>query len=351
MCVQEWHRSAWSDFLLTVLVFFSGVASLDAEAQTGRRMESANSRFLTLISENDNYTPARQDRHYTNGLFLSYGLAKGQQAPWLNWLGNLTPLADRIKDREYNIALGQNLYTPEAFSSPEAMPDDRPFAGWLYGELSVTTHSPGIEEHLAVNFGIAGPAAQGRATQKLLHNVTGDPEPLGWRNQLENEPALLLRYRRSWFTPLVKNQPVNLDLVYRAGLTAGNVVTEAGIGSMLRLGSALFERDIPQRLQPGLSGNGTRFDVRPGRFDWFIFAGVQGRIIAHNMFLDGNTFADSLSVDRKLLGWDTSTGISFSLGQLSHPVMFSFSFIWRGKEFDGQDKLDKFASAQLSVQF
>ena len=59
-------------------------------------MESANSRFLTLISENDNYTPARQDRHYTNGLFLSYGLAKGQQAPWLNWLGNLTPLADRV---------------------------------------------------------------------------------------------------------------------------------------------------------------------------------------------------------------------------------------------------------------
>ena len=215
-------------------------------------MESANSRFLTLISENDNYAPARQDRHYTNGLFLSYGLAKGQQAPWLNWLGNLTPLADLIKDREYNIALGQ----------------------------------------------------------ELLHNVTGDPEPLGWRNQLENEPALLLRYRRSWFTPLVKNQPVNLDLVYRVGLTAGNVVTEAGIGSMLRLGSALFERDIPQRLQPGLSGNGTRFDVRPGRCNWFIFAGVQGRIIAHNMFLDGNTFADSLSVDRKLLGWETSTGKS-----------------------------------------
>ena len=37
-------------------------------------MESANYRFLTLISENDNYAPARQDRHYTNGL-LSYGLA------------------------------------------------------------------------------------------------------------------------------------------------------------------------------------------------------------------------------------------------------------------------------------
>ena len=308
-------------------------------------------RFFSFISENDNYVPARQDRHYTNGLYLCYGLPRGHQAPWLNWLGNLTPLADRIPDREYSIAIGQNLYTPEAFTSPEAIPGDRPFAGWLYGELSVTTHSPGIEEQLAVNLGVVGPAAQGRRTQELLHDISGDLEPGGWHNQLENEPALLVRYRRSWFTAVVENQPVNMDLVTRAGLTAGNVVTEAGVGTMLRVGSTLFERDVPQRLQPGLSGNNARFDIRSGRFDWFLFAGIQGRIIAHNIFLDGNTFEDSLSVDRKTLGWDASAGISLSFGQLSHPVMFSFSFIWRGEEFDGQDGTDKFGSAQLSIQF
>ena len=308
-------------------------------------------RFFSFISENDNYVPARQDRHYTNGLYLCYGLPRGHQAPWLNWLGNLTPLADRSPDREYSIAIGQNLYTPEAFTSPEAIPGDRPFAGWLYGELSVTTHSPGIEEQLAVNLGVVGPAAQGRRTQELLHDISGDLEPGGWHNQLENEPALLVRYRRSWFTAVVENQPVNMDLVTRAGLTAGNVVTEAGVGTMLRVGSTLFERDVPQRLQPGLSGNNARFDIRSGRFDWFLFAGLQGRIIAHNIFLDGNTFEDSLSVDRKTLGWDASAGISLSFGQLSHPVMFSFSFIWRGEEFDGQDGTDKFGSAQLSIQF
>ena len=340
-----------SGLLRICLVFFAGVICTWAEVQAAPIHGPDNPGFLTLISENDNYVPARQDRHYTNGLYLSYGFPGGYQATWLNWLGNLAPLRDRAEQREYNIAIGQNLYTPEAFTSPEAIPGDRPFAGWLYGELSVTTHSSGAEEHLAVNIGVVGPAAQGRRTQQLLHDISGDLEPQGWHNQLENEPALLLRYRRSWFTAVVENRPVNMDLVTRAGLTAGNVITEAGAGALLRVGSTLFERDIPQHLQPGLSGNSTRFDIRTGQFDWFVFAGVQGRIIAHNIFLDGNTFEDSLSVGSKTLGWDASAGISLSLGQLTHPVMFSFSFIWRGEEFDGQDGKDKFGSAQLSIQF
>lgn len=246
------------NIFLSWLVLFANVMNPGVEAKSAPYAENKQPRFLTLISENDNYVPARQDRHYTNGLYLSYGLPRGQQPWWLNWLGNMTPLADRIQDREYNIAIGQNLYTPEVFTSPKAIPGDRPFAGWLYGGLSVTAHSPGIEEHLAVNIGVVGLAAQGRRTQKLLHEISGDPEPQGWHNQLENEPALLLRYQRSWFTALVENQPVNLDLVPRAGLTTGNVITEAG-------------------------------------------AGAQSRVIAHNIFLDGNTFEDSLSVDRKTL--------------------------------------------------
>ena len=325
------------------LGFLLGAANLYAA--------SDDSRFLTLISENDNYVPSRQDRHYTNGIFLSYGFPKGYRAPWLDWLGNVTPLPDRIEEREYAIAIGQNLYGPESLSSPEPMPADRPFAGWLYGEVSVTARSPGIEEHLAVNIGLVGPAALGKETQTLIHEITDDPAPLGWRNQLHNEPAFLMRYRRSWFTPITRGDGLELDLVSRAGLTAGNVVTEAGVGAVLRLGSFLFERDVPQRLQPGLSGNATRFDARPNEFDWFIFFGAQGRAVLHNLFLDGNTFEDSLSVKRKPLAWDVEAGVSFSVDKFFCPLMFSFSFVWRGEEFDGQDGPDKFGSSQLSVRF
>lgn len=147
------------NIFLSWLVLFANVMNPGAEVKSAPYAENKQPRFLTLISENDNYVPARQDRHYTNGLYLSYGLPRGQQPWWLNWLGNMTPLADRIQDREYNIAIGQNLYTPEVFTSSKA--------------------------------------------------ISGDPEPQGWHNQLENEPALLVRFRRSWFTAVVENQPVN----------------------------------------------------------------------------------------------------------------------------------------------
>ena len=340
--------------ITSLLVLFGAAAAFPCpgdELPPGNNQASKPAWFLSFISENDNYVPARQDRHYTNGFAVSLGLPGGTTSPWLDWLGNLAPVADGIDAREYNVSLGQNLYTPEEFTATQPLPDDRPFAGWLYGELSVTTRAPGIEEHLAVNLGVVGPAAQGKLAQELSHQVSGNPEPSGWDNQLDNEPALLLRYRSSRFTKLLENQPVNVDLVTRAGLSVGNVVTEAGIGAVIRFGSALLERDIPQRLQPGLSGNSLHFETRPGRFDWLVFAGAQGRVIAHNIFLDGNTFADSLSVDSKTLGWDATAGMALTFGHLPYPVMISFSHVWRGKEFDGQEGADKFGSAQLTMRF
>lgn len=308
--------------------------------------------FLTLILENDNYAPARQDRHYTNGAYLSYGFPRGYRSPWLDWLGALVPLGDAAAGREYDVALGQHIYTPEAFASPRAIADDRPFAGWLYGEMAATAHAPGIEERLAIALGVVGPLAAGERSQRLIHAISGDSRPQGWRNQLKNEPALSLRYRRSYFTALTPRRGAGwaLDLVSRFGLTMGNVVTEAGAGAAIRLGSTLFERDLPQRLQPGLAGISTRFDARDGRFDWFLFADLQGRAVARNLLLDGNSFADSLSVDRKPLLWEAGTGLCLVFGHLSRPVMVTMSLVWRSREFDGQRGGDRFGSAQIAVQ-
>ena len=326
-------------------------AHAHAETPAPPGPEADDPQFLTLILENDNYVPPRQDRHYTNGMALSYGFPKGRQPEWLRWLGRLAPLDAGAARREYDVAVGQNLYTPEAFTRSAPVPDDRPFAGWLYGEVSTTAHAPGTEERLALSLGVVGPAALGETTQKLLHDLTGDAKPRGWRNQLNDEPALLLRWRRSWFTPLANHGALESDLVSRVGLSVGNVVTEAGAGALLRLGSALFERDVPQRLPPGLSGLSARFDSRAKRIDWSVFAGAQARAVLRNLFLDGNTFEESLSVDREVFVLDGSAGLALVFGQLSRPAMLSFTFVWRGKEFDGQREVDKFGSAQISVQF
>lgn len=68
---------------------------------------------------------------------------------------------------------------------------------------------------------------------------------------------------------------------------------------MLRLGQRLPLDYGPPRIQPSLPGSG--FFVPPqDRFGWYLFAGVEGRAVARNIFLDGNTFRDSRSVDKEL---------------------------------------------------
>jgi hypothetical protein len=317
-------------------------------AQTESR---GNTGFLSIVEDNDNYAPARHDRHYTHGLRIGYGFQTDARPVWVGWLGELTPLADGQKDREYEIAMGQNLYTPEYFSSPLPQPDDRPYAGWLYAELSVTTHRPGIEEMLAVNLGVVGPAALGEQAQKLIHELTNDSEPAGWRHQLGNEPALLLRYRRSWFKSLIQSGNYNMDLVagFRAGL--GNVLTAAGAGVTLRIGSYLPEHDLSFKGLSGIADSSPGFDARPDKFDWFIYTGLQGRLVGHNIFLDGNSDGDSLSVDRKLFVWDATAGLALTPGYYTTPIFLTFNIVWSGREFRQQLDNDSYGSLTIVVRY
>ena len=304
--------------------------------------------FLSVILENDSYALSGRDEHYTNGNMAIYAFPRGDRPEWLEWLGRAAPAA---ADVEYAVGAGQNIYTPEHWARQGPVRDDRPFAGWLYGEVAATARAGGVEDLFAVSVGVVGPAALGEATQRLIHTVTGDRQPKGWRHQLDNEPALALRFRRSRFTPLADGGGGALDLVSRHGLTVGNVVSEAGFGATLRFGSALFGRDAPRRLQPGISGDAARFDARPGRFDWFVFGGVSGRAVFRNLFLDGNTFGKRLPIDRKVFVLDRDAGVSFVFGNFPRPFMVTMSMVWRGKEFHGQRGSDEYGSVQVSTRF
>ena len=78
-------------------------------------------------------------------------------------------------------------------------------------------------------------------------------------------------------------------------------------GLTLRLGEDL-QRDFgPPRVRPALAGSGM---FRPtGQFSWYVFGGAEGRVVARDIFLDGNTFRDSLSVDKKRFVADFQVGL------------------------------------------
>jgi hypothetical protein len=245
-----------------------------------------------------------------------------------------------------SIDLGQNLYTPEDISTTELVVDDRPYAGWLHVDLGLIGQTDEVLRTLQLSLGIVGPAAKGEQVQKWFHQVIGSPEPMGWHNQINNEPTLMLVFEQKWRNIRPAGfLDLDLDLSPHGSVALGNVFTYGGVGGTIRLGRKL-ERDFGlPRIQPAPPGSGCF--VPSGGFGWYLFGGLDGRLMLQNIFLDGNTFSSSHSVEKNLLVGDVVVGAAVSgLG-----LRLGMTLVQRSLEFEGQNSPDRFGSFTLSFQF
>jgi len=83
-----------------------------------------------------------------------------------------------------------------------------------------------------------------------------------------------------------------------------------------------------------------------GDFSAYAFFTADGRFVAHNIFLDGNTFRDSHSVDKKHWVADLTVGVALIYGRFT----LAYTNALRTKEFDGQDRASRFGSVSASFQ-
>jgi len=133
--------------------------------------------------------------------------------------------------------------------------------------------------------------------------------------------------------------------VPHVGASLGNVYTHINGGVIFRFGQELFIDYGPPLIRPSLSGFGA---INPAeRLAWYAFAGVDGRWVALNIFLDGNTFTDSHSVNKKPFVGDFVAGVAFTYQN----VRLAFTHVMRSREFDGQSEADRFGALSLSVRF
>ena len=79
----------------------------------------------------------------------------------------------------------------------------------------------------------------------------------------------------------------------------------------------------------------------------YAFAGGSASLVARNLTLDGNTFADSRSVDKRLFVPALEFGASIWMSRLQA----SFSYVMMGKEFYGQQVREDYGSILLSYLF
>ena len=308
--------------------------------------------YFNVQFENDLFGSG-EDSHYTHGSRISY-LTSEKLTHFEDKLKStvLAPIPKFLipKSRRISFILGQNIFTPEDITRSDLILNDRPYAGWLYlGAGFVTKGGENVKfmENLEINLGVVGPAALGDEVQTQWHRLIDVKTPKGWSNQLDNEPGIIIFYERKWpFKPNSGKWNRMIDLTPSAGFALGNVLTYFTTGLTLRIGYNIPNDFGPPRIRPGLSGSG--FFTPKSRFTWYLFAGVEGRAVARNIFLDGNTFQDSHSVDKKTLVGDLQVGIVMTMFD---NFRVGFTNVFRTKEFNGQPEADEFGSISLSYRW
>lgn len=301
---------------------------------------AGDERALSVVWENDMFS--LKDQHYTNGMQFSWD-GKGAPPAWALRAARRLPWVETDLHARHGYVFGQNMYTATDLKLREPPPDQPPYAGWLYGGMGLRLWNDIHSEHFSLLVGVIGPAALGEPAQKFVHKVVDATEPQGWDTQLDNEPGVVLAYQRSW-RRVVRHLEGGLESDVRphAGAALGNVYTHANGGFTFRLGRSLPRDDGPYRVQRG----GPGADFLPAEdYGWYLFAGVDGRAVARDIFLDGNTFRDSRSVDRNPLVADLQVGITFAWRDLR----LGYVHVLRTREYDGQPKLQDFGVLTLTA--
>ena len=321
--------------IVIMLCFPSALHATEEEDKDG---------ILNIVWENDIF--GGTDQNYTNGMRISWLSSEAGMPDWVNWaVHNFLPVADEGHKRT-SIAIGQSMFTPANLATTAPQPNDRPYAGWLYGTVGVVSDTGKTLDNVMLTVGMVGPSAYAGPVQKFVHSAIGDPEPMGWNNQLHDEPGIMFTYERKW-RGLYQISPFGLgvDATPHVGVDLGNIFTDASTGLTFRLGRDLPTDYGPPRIRPSVPGSD--FFIPKEDLGWYLFAGFEGRAVARNIFLDGNTFRESLHVDKEPFVGGLQAGAAVTYGA----TRLSYTQVFLTREFETQKRSEEFGAVTLSWRF
>jgi len=342
-----------------------GVAALPALAEpVPAAGETDKKAFVTMQVENDLFANlSNTDRHYTNGLRLAWLSAPRDDLP--KWLTDFsapplysllfpTPLSGKPVHR-IGVAFGHAIFTPDDTASAVYLPNERPYAAWAHLTFSLQSYRRGEkgeawQDNWKLDVGVVGPAAQGEWVQNDWHDLIGAEQANGWHNQIRDEIGVNLSFERAWRSSTLAPGPLlgwQTDVIPYTVVSLGTVQTYAGIGGTFRVGPALPDEFGPTRIYPGTGGSEWFETDGTSGCNCYLFAGAEGRAVARDIFLDGNTFRDSVSIDKEHFVYDLKAGFTIVQGR----ARLSFTHVFRSKEYKGQPKPDQFGSIALTIAY
>jgi len=301
------------------------------------------------VQLDNDYLGGGTDRYYTQGLEISYA-RKGNTPNWLLSLADKLPIYDKSDRSGVAYSIGQKIYTPADITLNPPNPTDRPYAGFLYGTISYVNSvefNPNLQHVNVIELmaGIIGPSSLAEELQNTIHPLVRAPLAQGWAYQLKDELGLGVSYVHKWRLFESSIAGTELEVSPHTTITVGNVYTYVAGGAMFRWGRGLKLDMGPPNIRPGFVGS--TYFVPRFKPNWYFFMGYESRLMARNIFLDGNTFVASPSVTKEILVGDAQIGFAIHL----HKMRFAFSNVLRTREFTTQTAPTQYGSLSFSYYY
>ena len=288
------------------------------------------------------------DSGYTSGIKLEniYSI-KNITSLWLKM-----PFFYDEKNHHFtSIGVSQQIFTPQNVASKEVVVDDRPYAGWLYIDFGLHESTEDELYSLNLQVGIVGPGSLAEESQKTVHRIRDEFIPRGWDNQLKNELGINLILQHKWRLVPGPLYGIESNFMPFVEASVGNVKTYARVGALMRFGVNTGNDFGSSSIDVGGESG---IPTAPGSLltegkDWSfsVNLGLALTAVAHDIFLDGNTFESSHSVEKESFVVYASYGLS---ARYKH---FAIEYILTDttKEFKLQPKSHEYGSILISYIF
>jgi len=300
--------------------------------------------IYTVQIENDSLSIPGTDRYYTSGERLGYVGPTGALPAPLASLGH-TVFGEGAQRLE--IDLQQVIYTPVNTQVYNPNPDDRPYAGQLALHGTIIQDTDITRSLLQASIGVVGPASLAQSVQNDFHALIGDNKNKGWHYQLKDEPTLDFLAGRIWRYELASfdHGAVKLQVLPQVTGQVGNTEIFGQGGVLLRIGSGLSSDFGPAVIEPAMNGTDAYTPTQP--IVWYVFGGAMGRLVAHDMLVQGNDFTTSRGVTLTPYQGDLEVGATI----IVFGLRVSATEVFESPEFHHEAPAFQYGSIAISARF